>query len=209
LNHNRFNKIADGHSRRHRSEQQNHMQLISAAINRHIGALSDEQVTTAAFIAVEDLYKTVAYLSYWDNALAQYLQATGEAFFGALANRGYSVHYFIDNTWNSLIGPAHWFKVFFGMASLAYICPQALACRIFETDRPEAEWPALVSKYIVAARAVANRLVDDFHRDARSFVFLDINAEDFSAATKTVGKHGVVHVFRREAPTARVSWRTG
>ena len=182
------------------TEQADHLRHIGAAIHRHASVLSNDDLTRTAFIIVDDLYKTASHLTYWDDALAQYLAATGTAFFGALNKRGYSVNYFVDNSYPTLSGPANWFRVFFQTASMEYICPQQIACRIVEKDRPEAEWPDLVSKYIEISRAVANQLSDEFYRDGKSFIYLDIDASDFSVAQKTQGKPGVVHIFRQEAP---------
>lgn len=193
----RLSRVLDATPPAERADQN---RLIGTAINRHCDALSDEHLILAAFIVADDLYKTAARLSYWDDALGQYLAAIGEPFFRCLTNRGYSVHYFVDNTYPTLVGPANWFGVFFRTASLAYICPQEIACRAVEKGRPEAEWPALVSKYLVSSRAAAATFVDELHRDDKSFVFLDIDAEDFSVALKTQGQPGVVHVFRQAAP---------
>lgn len=193
----RFSRVLDATPP---AERADHLRHIGAAILRHVGVLSHEELTLAAFIIVDDLYKTAAHLTYWDDALAQYLATSGDAFFGALTSRGYSVNYFIDNTYPTLTGPAHWFRVFFQTASMGYICPQEIACHMVEKDRPEAEWPSLVSKYIEIARPTANKLADEFYRDGKSFVFLDIDATEFSIALKTAGKPGVVHVFRQEAP---------
>jgi hypothetical protein len=119
------------------AEGADHVQKIESAIVRHTEALSDEQLTLAAFIVTDDLYKTAAHLSYWDDALEQYLAASAGAFFEALTNRGYSVNYFVDNTYPLLIGPAHWFHVFFQTASMGYICPQEIACRVVEKTAPK------------------------------------------------------------------------
>lgn len=182
------------------ADRKNHLLQIGAAIRRHVDGLSDEELTLAAFIIADDLYKTASHLTHWDDALEQYLAASGDAFFVALTKRGYSVNYFVDNTYPTLTGPAHWFRVFFQTVSVGYICPQEIACRMVEKDRPEAEWPMLVSKYIEISRPAANKLADAFYRDGKSFVFLDIDATDFSIAQKTQEKLGVVHVFRQEAP---------
>jgi TPR repeat protein len=182
------------------TERATHARHIGAAIARHVAALSDESLMLASYVIVEDLYKTASHLTYWDDALAQYLAATGTAFFRALNKRGYSVNYFIDNSYPTLSGPANWFRVFFQTASMEYICPQEIACRVIEKDRPEAEWPLLVSKYIEISRPIGDKAVDEFYRDGKSFVFLDTDATEFSIAQKTQGKPGVVHVFRQEAP---------
>jgi hypothetical protein len=93
-----------------------------------------------------------------------------------------------------------WFPMMFGAAGLIYLCPQELAARRFEKDRPQDEWPALVSKYIKDARIAANDLAEDCHKDGQHFVFLDIDADEFSIAFKYADKPGVIWIARDEAP---------
>jgi hypothetical protein len=177
------------------------VETIAAAVKRHAAVLSDEHLRLAALVLVEDLYKSAAQTSRIDQPLLSYLHASGGALLDAVAARGYMLHYFIDNTWERLDGPVIGFPMLFGAAGLFYLCPQALAARQFEKDEPREQWPALVSKYIVDARLVADDLAERCHQDRRHFVYLDIDATEFPAAFKHVGEPGVIHVFRSEAPT--------
>ncbi len=181
-------------------ERETQLAMISAAVLTHAKALNDSQLTMAAVPIVEDLYKAACQRTYLDEPLLQYLKASTAPYFNELRERGYAVHYFIDNTWDRLDGPAMAFPIWFGAASLAYICPQEIACHAYETDRPPEEWPALVSKYTDRAREVAGRLADRCQTEGLNFVYLDIDADDFELALKPIGKAGVIHVFRNEAP---------
>jgi hypothetical protein len=177
------------------------VEAIGAAVTRHAGLLSEEQVRLVAVVMAEDLYKSAAQTWRIDHALLSYLHASGRALLDAVSARGYMLQYFIDNTWDRLDGPAIGFPMLFRAAGLIYLCPQALAARDFEKDKPQEEWPALVSKYIADARAVAKDIAEDCYKEGRHFVYLDIDADDFSFAFRHAGAPGVIHVFRSEAPT--------
>ena len=181
-------------------EREGQADLIGAAVQRHAKKLSDADLTKFAVPIVEDLYKAGCQRSYIDEPLLQYLEASTAPYFRELSERGYTVHYFIDNTWDRLDGPALAFPVWFGAASLIYICPQQIACHAFEKDRPQEEWPALVARYSGRARDVANQIADRCHEEGRHFVFLDIDTDDFPAALKPIGKPGAICIFRNEAP---------
>jgi len=174
--------------------------MIGSSVLRHAKALKDSDLALAAVPIAEDLYKALSQRTYFDEPLVQYLEASCTPFFRELGERGYTLHYFIDNTWDRLEGPAIAFPMWFRAASLLYICPQQIACHAFEEDRPADEWPALVSKYIARARDVAGQLADRCHLEGRHFVYLDIDVDDFEVAMKPIGKPGAICIFRNEAP---------
>jgi hypothetical protein len=176
------------------------LSAIVAAVERQAAALPDEILTKYAVPIVEDLYKAVTKRTYLDEPLLQYLAASCRPFFQALAARGYAAHYFIDNTWDRLDGPALGFPMWFDAVGLQYICPQEIACRRFEQDKPREEWPALVTKYIDDGRAAAKELATRCAGAGRSFVYLDIDAADFEIAVTLGEGPGVIFIFRQEAP---------
>jgi hypothetical protein len=173
---------------------------ISAAVGHHASALPETDLVKYAVPIVENLYKAASKRSYLDDPVLQYLAAIGSPYFEALSARGYVVHYFIDNTYERLDGPALAFPMWFGAAGLFYICPQEIACNRFEKDKPREQWPALVTRHIADGRAVADQLANRCHAAGRHFVYLDIDATDFAIALKLCEQPGVIHVFRKEAP---------
>jgi hypothetical protein len=173
---------------------------ITAAVGRHADALPEADLVKYAVPIVEDLYKAASKRSYLDEPLLQYLAAIGSPYFQALTARGYMVHYFIDNTYERLDGPALAFPLWFDAAGLFYICPQEIACTGFEKDKPREQWQALVTRYIADGRVAAEQLANRCHAAGRHFVYLDIDATDFAMALKPSGQPGVIHVFRNEAP---------
>jgi hypothetical protein len=185
------------------AERPAQIDAIDAAITRHVRALDDKLLQQSAIPIVEDLYKSIIELSRLDSPLLSYLEATGVPYFRELSRRGYSVNYFIDNSYNSFGGPVVALPAWFGAAGLAYVCPQAIAIADFEKNRPESEWPSLAAKYTASARDVAGELVDRLRQAGRSFAYLDTDAPEgaFAAAERTRGKTGVIHIIRVEAPT--------
>jgi hypothetical protein len=184
------------------TERAAELSALNAAVVRQADALTDADLVKFTVPIVEDLYKAGAKRTYLDEPLYQYLEASCVPFFQALTARGYVVHYFIDNTYDRLDGPAIGFPWWFGAAKLFYLCPQQIACHAFEKDKPAEEWPALVTKYIADGRAVARQLVTRCHDAGRHFVYLDIDAhgDDFQFAHKLGGYPGVIYIFRQEAP---------
>jgi hypothetical protein len=177
------------------------IKLIGEAVARHVDVLSDDMLRLSAVAVVEDLYKSALRLTSLDDTPLQYLHASAAPYFRALSQRGYTVHYFIDNTFSRLDGPVIAFPLWFRAASLAYLCPQEIAATSCEKDKPASEWPSLVAKYGADGRAVADGLVDRCHKERRHFVYLDIDSDGFQVALKTSGAPGVIHVMRSAAPT--------
>jgi hypothetical protein len=178
--------------------------LIRAAVGRRVGTLSDEDLMRAASVMADDLYKAAGQITFWDDAIEQYLSASSGAFLAALSARGYVVNYVIDNHVEDLTGPVRWYPRWFTTADLFYICPQHLACWTMKDEgQPETEWQALMPNYMEHAREVADAMVARCRHEGRHFVFLatDSNAGCFSAAMRTQGVPGVIRIFRREAPS--------
>ena len=171
------------------------------AVTLQADALPDEQLIKFAVPMVDDLYKSVNQRTQFDECDLLYLQFSASAFFNSLKRRGYMVHYFTNNTFSDLIRPVYAFPAWFGAATLLYICPQDIAARSFEENKPAEEWPSLIKKYLTEARVVANSLADRCLAEGRHFLFLDIDAANFPAADKSLNQTGVVWVFREDAPT--------
>ena len=187
----------------------NQVALIRAAIVRHVSALSDVDLTRAAFAVADDLYKALDRLSYIDHALFTYLWASAGSFFEELHARGYLLTYVIDNSFEDLTRPIRWYPSCYCAAGLFYICPQHIAYG-YLLDAPPAEWqepldPArldLVPSCISEAEELASESIRECYDKGRHFVLLatDDHEARLSAALKASGHHRVIRVFRREPP---------
>jgi hypothetical protein len=101
--------------------------FIQAAIARHVEALSDVQLTRAAFVVADDLYKAADRLSYWNYALKLYLWASARPFFEAVRTRGFTLAYVADNSFEDLMRPVLFYPVWYKAIGLSYICPERIA----------------------------------------------------------------------------------
>ena len=153
--------------------------LLQAAIVRHVGLLTDQDLIMAAVAMADDLYKAADESSYWDGALEQYLTASAGTFFGALSSRGYQVNYVIDNSYDDLSRPTRFYPMWFRSAGITYICPQHTASLAMEHDRVvESEWSGQMERYIQEGRYIASEAVSRCRTEKRSFVFLAIDGNE-------------------------------
>lgn len=183
------------------------LEEISACVARHCAQLSDDDLTTAAYVLVEDLYKGVLKLLDWTPVIPAYLGASAGTFCRVLGERGYVLHYMIDNSYETdtvgMAGPLDAFKHWFGAAGLAYICPQFAAREAMRHDgHPDETFASLIPRYIQEGRMIAHAAVDKCKRARTHFVYLDTDATDESLAPIVTGEAipGRILVTRWEAP---------
>ncbi len=182
---------------------------IRACVTEHARVLPDEWLVQVAFVAADDLYKTIAGLARWDECFPDYLAASAATFCSRLSDRGYVIQYVADNTFEltevGMSGPLDYYPVWFGSAGFAYICPQKAALLLMRADRrQEGEYFELLPKYITEARDVAAKAVRKCQEERRHFFFLDTDSTEgsLSTAMSQLGADGVVGIFRNEAPVA-------
>ena len=180
---------------------------IPTAVSCQVGALSDDHVALAAFAMVEDLYKSAVSLTYWDEYLAGYLALSARTFGRCLSERGFTLHYLVDNTFEAsetgLSGPTIWFPKFFRSAGFGYVCPQEIARTLMAHDhRDPAAFIALLPRYIDEAREVASGAVRRLHERGGHYCHLDADWVDTSFAVSMEVREmpGVITVVRNAAP---------
>jgi hypothetical protein len=194
-------------------EQHHQLHLIYNAVRRHVDALSDEHVVRAAVFVADDLYKAASQMSYWDWALESYLLASAGTFFQAVRQRGFVVHYVVDNAYEDLTGPVRWFSKWYGQTGFQYVCPQHIAYADLilggeskdDLSRPlDPSHLRLIPNHLRHASEVASELVKLCHEKGCHFIFLttDSAAVPVAGAMDTAGSPGVVHVFRNQPPVA-------
>ena len=109
------------------SQRDGQVALLRAAVARHVNALSDVELTRAAYCVADDLYKAADRLSYWDYPLELYLWASANAFFEAVRARGFMLSYVVDNSFEDLTRPVRFYPLWYKPTGLCYICPQHIA----------------------------------------------------------------------------------
>ena len=192
-----------------KEQQQSVQDDISQIMQAWVATAEIEPLQRAAVIAAEDLYKAASHMSHWDWALENYLLASAGAFFMALRQRGYSVHYVVDNTYADLTGPIQAFPVWYRVTGLQYICPQEIAYRLSDLHAEIDPGMPLdpmrlvqVPTHMAKACEIANKLMNQCYERHLSFIFLtaDSEAAGVSAAMNTRHLPGVIHLFRNQVP---------
>ena len=183
------------------------LQLIQDSITEHVRVLSDENLCNAAFVMVDDLYKSANNTAAFDEGIRQYLGASAGVFSALFSKRGYVIHYIVDNEFsNTEIGverPLGLFPLWFRASGLAYICPQELALHLMKADGiNRSEFCLKLSQYVREARYVSDKVLDSCHSENRHYVFLDLDSTDtsFGKAFSSSDMPGVLTIFRNEAP---------
>lgn len=180
---------------------------IRGAVRRRAQALTDDQLLQAAVSMVDDLYKYLNDEVLMDKALFDYLEAFARTFTEAVRERGYVIHYVVENQFSGIdflmLGPFDLFPKVFGAAGLVYVCPQRLGLELMQADGVAAsDYVGAIAQYIAEARSVGDELVDTCHADGRHFVFLEADYDEgaLDAALRGRGAPGVLSVFRNEPP---------
>jgi hypothetical protein len=180
------------------------LQDIRAAVTEHVRVLPDEMLVRAAVPIIDDLYRAACSTDRWDDALADYLEASAGTFTRLLLERGYLVQYLIDNAWEDMTRPTELFDAWYQASGLVYVCPQRILVELLPNDpqehSPDSATP--LAGDIDEARDIAMRLVQGCQESSRHFVQLDTDRTEDSYATAFArcGEAGVLMIFRAEAP---------
>ena len=181
---------------------------LKQAVLQHGGSLNEEDLLLSAFCMIEDIYKTVTSTLSYDQALLDYLSASAGTFCDLLRQRGYIIHYIVDNTFESddlhMQGPIKYFPNIFRSAGFVYICPQQIARTLMDEDHIGSEkYFEELHRYIAEARDVSSMVVEEYDEAKAHFIFLDTDSEEgsFDLVLNDNYTPGVMTIFRNEAPT--------
>ena len=164
------------------------LDAIRAAVREHVRVLPDKTLCLAACVVVDDLYKVASHIPAWWATTSDYLAASAGTFFPILRERGFILHYIVDNTFPQTQRPFQLFPTWFAACQLNYECPQLIQA----TDRLD---PAS------ALQSCSHRIQTYFAR-REHYVLLDIDSCDqsFNEVFSQRKEEGVITVFRNEAP---------
>ena len=174
-----------------------------AAVTEHLRVLPDKTLLHAAFVVADDLYRAASTIAFWNTSVDDYLKCSAATFFGLFSQRGYKLHYVVDNSFEDLQRPTELFPLWFRACGIVYICPQLLALELMQHDGVAVvDRSASMAQYIAEARHLGDRLVQECNDEARHYVYLETNFQDGSldTALQSRGAAGVLSVFRNEAP---------
>lgn len=181
---------------------------IQEAVTKHVEALSDETLVTAAAIVADDLYSSGCSIGWWSEDLGDYLRASAGTFSRLLSERGFELQYLVENYWEDLERPLEHFPDWYRAAGIIYCCPQMAIRKLAEYDglESEDEIAPVASRYAEEARAVVEQLVAKCQEHGDHFIHLEADAAEeifernFPLALKRRGAKGVLTVERVEAP---------
>lgn len=184
------------------------LQDIRRAMFEHAQILNDEQLTYAAFIIADDIYKSANEISLFNLYISEYLEASAGTFFEIVKERGYCLRYLANNLYAGsasagMIRPLQFFRYFFLPAGIKYICPHEIALELMKRDGLNVEdYDASIDKYLKEAQLVGDMVIDKCHENGEHYFSLQINGDqsNFASSLARVKDKGVITVFRSEPP---------
>ena len=184
-----------------------------AALNERMRTLvaqcDDGWLVAVAFWMVEDLYSSFFREFVWSPGVHNYIAATAPVVVDELARRGFALHYVVDATQpdDNLATMLDDLPGVFRAAGLAVIGPQLVAVELLKEaeGRPPADMAA-IQRYRDQGSAIANELVQEWHRDQRSSAYFNLDRDDdlpglpLDAALSRDELPGAIMVFRNQPP---------
>jgi hypothetical protein len=191
-------------------EPEKEPQIISSikeGVQSGVRNLSDSEVMKMSVSMIDDLYKVASSTETWDDSVYDYISASAGTFSTAVANRGYVIHYLVDNCFEkSDVGmqrPLDLFPGWFEAAGFIYISPQLCALMLMDADNVNrSDFVSALPRYIDEARHVSSEIVERCHQEIRHYVYLDTDSvpESFDKAMGSNKSPGVITVLRDGAP---------
>lgn len=161
---------------------------IRAAVTEHVRVLSDQWLPRVAFVVAEDLYRAANTITAWNASVADYLACSAGTFFALLSQRGFRLHYVIDNSFQEMQRPIQLFPLWFQACGIEYQCPQLVESK-FGLEPTESQ-------------AVVSDVLRGFFAHGRHYVLLDTDSieSSFDAPLEQRDTKGILTVIRTEAP---------
>jgi len=188
------------------------LQSIKKAISSHVEKMTKKEIIKWAFVMTDDLFRSTNRESHiLDKSLFQYLEASAGHFSKLISEKGFTIHYIIDNTYEqSFFGmryPLELYDDWFQISGFIYICPQFIALKIIEKQNYDKDlYFALLPDVIDQARRIADSIVDKCHDENKHYIFLDTDSVpniSFNRPMSFRERPNIITIFRNDAPTTR------
>jgi len=167
-------------------ELSNAKEGLKNAVIEHTKPLSDELLKRVAYIMVDDLYKSANAIGVWNDYVCDYLDSTASVFLRELSNRGFSVHYLVDNVFDDMERPLTLFHAWYAACGIVYQCPQLFSKqnRVSLADARQ------------MCQGVLKANNGRFH-----YILLDTDSEDdsFDVPVEQLNNSKIITVIRTEA----------
>ena len=183
------------------------LRLLRERVHTLAHAMSDEWLIVTAYVTVEDLFKSCFNDFRWSPGVPAYVAATAGEVMKELTQRGFVLHYVIDNT----VGNANLAEVLeympqlFETARLAMTGPQLMAGVLMAQDGLPRE-TSRIPEYRDRGHAAADELVGRWHRERKSSVYLNMDFDDdrpalsMDVALSQSNQPRTIVVFRNQLP---------
>jgi len=160
---------------------------LGAAVMEHTRVLADELLQLAAIAMMDDLYKNANMIDVWNDSVTVYLRATAGIFSQLLAQRGFILHYVVDNSFEDMQRPLQLFPIWYSACGIEYVCPQLLTA--------QDGYPPSESRRRCTATLRASG--GSFH-----YIMLDTDSAEDSFTAPLEQREGdkVITILRTEAP---------
>ncbi len=190
------------------ADRERSLGALSARVHALTAGLDDGWLVATAFFMVDDLYKSYFHQFRWSSAVHDYIAATAGVVTQLLTQRGFVLHYVIDNiqTADHLGEVLTYLPAVFRAAGLLVTGPQLMALNVMtEIDHRPADVNAL-PLYRAEGHHLADRLIERCHRERLSSVYLNLDLADdapglaLDVALSQANVPGTIAIFRHQAP---------
>lgn len=200
------------HSLRLRSlntaERSEALSSIASFVQSSCEGLSDINLARLAFVMADDLYKAANRDTIMmDETLLQFLEASASTFLRILSERGFMLHYLVDNafreTLHGMQRPLSVYPRWYQSSGVIYICPQHLALLMMkEKGYDEDPYFQLLPDFIGSARSIAGRFARKCHEERCHYLFLDTQSrpDSFDVPLSDDETPGSITIIRNDAP---------
>jgi hypothetical protein len=177
---------------------------IASGVTEHAQSLSDSEIAMAAFSMIDDVYKAVSVASDCSDVVKEYLHASAGTLCRIVHDRGYRIHYLVDNTFQEYGGPIWLFGQWFRASGFEYICPQEVALGFMESDGIAGkQFNESLPNYAARSRAVADKNRTACDQRGAHYVYFDADSSPGSFEPSLVDNAetaDVITIFRNDAP---------
>ena len=177
--------------------------VVAQCVGAAIGQLDDDALTGVAVSMIDDLYRAACTMTEWSTAQAEYVAAVWGTAFKIITERGFTVRYVIENTWqDGLVRPIDAFPMIFSQAGFVYLCPHAMAANLPDAAGAARTFEAL-KNVIAEGRDIASMALKQLSGSRRHLVYLEADYQKgcLDEVIALPSPLGLILIERHEAPT--------
>ena len=145
------------------TDREHCLEALAERVGTMVGQLDDGWLVKTAFFMVDDLYKSLFRMDWWNPGVQDYIANTAAVVVQELSRRGLVLHYVVDATQGkeNLVTLLTYLPTMFGAAGLAVVGPQMMATELLK--RSQAQPPddiAEIQRFREEGHAIADDVID-------------------------------------------------